>query len=193
MSDAALICGLTPDDVLKFWFQEAGPERWYARSDEFDLLIIDRFQDLILAVSEMIDAKGVCAWQTEPKGALATVVTLDQFPRNIYRGSAQAFAFDDRALAAAKVSIEKHWDTEMPAPPRGFFYLPFMHSELLEDQQRCLELITKNNPEPESIRFAKDHLDIIKRFGRFPHRNALLARETTPDEQAFLDEGGFAG
>lgn len=193
MSKAVEICGLTPDEVLKFWFQEAGPERWYTKSDEFDQQIIDRFQDLVLALAEMIDAQGVCDWQTEPKGALATVITLDQFPRNIYRGSPLSFSFDGRALGAAKMSIEKHWDTEMPVPPRGFFYLPFMHSEELADQQRCVDLITKNNPEPQSIRFAQEHLDIIKRFGRFPHRNVLLARETTPEEQLFLDEGGFAG
>ena len=117
---------------------------------------------------------------------------LDQFPRNMFRGSARSFATDRQALAIAKASIARGFDQAMPMPQRQFFYLPLMHSEERADQERCVTLYRALG-DADLLKWAELHADIIRRFGRFPHRNALLGRSTTPEEQAFLDEGGFAG
>lgn len=129
-------------------------------------------------------------WLETAEGALALMVLLDQFPRNMYRGTGHAFATDGLARAYARRAIDSGLDSQLSAQDRYFLYLPFEHSEHLGDQELAVELTAHD---AEQQRWAVVHREIIERFGRFPHRNACLGRKTTPDEQAFLDEGGFAG
>lgn len=177
----------SPADAVVFWF-EAGPERWFTRDEAFDASIRERF----LALHEAAAAGKLSACEQTPEGSLALLILLDQFPRNMFRGSARSFATDRQALAIAKASIARGFDQAMPMPQRQFFYLPLMHSEERADQERCVTLYRALG-DADLLKWAELHADIIRRFGRFPHRNALLGRSTTPEEQAFLDEGGFAG
>jgi uncharacterized protein (DUF924 family) len=176
-----------PADILSFW-RRAGPDRWFASDDAFDAKIRRRF----LAVHEAAAAGRFDAWEAEPDGAFALLLLLDQFPRNMFRGTARAFATDAPARASAERALQRGFDQRFALPERRFFYLPFMHSEALADQQRCLALCRLAD-DPEGVRYAEIHADIIRRFGRFPHRNAALGRPTSADEQAFLDNGGFDG
>ena len=178
---------LTPRDVLDFWF-EAGPDRWFRKDGQFDAEIARRFAALVEAARA-----GRCdRWTDSPEGSLALTVVLDQFPRNIHRGSPKAFASDPKALATAKGAIARGFDMELPADARQWLYMPFMHSEDLADQEMCVELCKRSGLE-DTLPYAVEHADIIRRFGRFPHRNAVLGRRTTEAEQGFLDGGGFAG
>lgn len=173
--------------VIDFWL-EAGPERWFNGGEAFDAECRERFLELHLAA-----ARGELAhWCDDAEGSLALLLLLDQMPRNVFRGSAHAYATDPMARSVAGNAIARGHDREYGVELRGFFYLPFMHSESLADQQRCVELFHEI-PESGSSRWATHHLKIVERFGRFPHRNRLLGRETTPEEQAWLDEGGFTG
>lgn len=176
-----------PDDILAFW-NALGPGGWYAVDDVVDAAIRDRFHPAWRA------ARGGAFrdWCTTPEGALAYLILTDQFPRNMFRGSARAFAADRLARAAADRALARGFDGAVAKAERGFFYLPFMHSEDLADQERCVALYRAADI-PEGLRFAHSHADIIRRFGRFPHRNAALGRATTQEEKAFLDAGGFAG
>ena len=175
-----------PDTVLAFW-REAGPDRWFTKDDAFDAEIRDKF----LATYEAASVGQLDHWSATAEGALALVIVLDQFPRNMFRGSARTFAADGRARAAANIALKRGYDQDLPAGDRGFLFLPFMHSEELADQLRCVELYRAAGD--ADLKYAEEHRDIIRRFGRFPHRNAVLGRETTPEEQAFLDGGGFKG
>jgi uncharacterized protein (DUF924 family) len=131
-------------------------------------------------------------WEQSAEGALALLILLDQFPRNMFRSKARAFATDPLARAITAGAIVRGFDSQVPKELRNFFYLPFEHSENLADQERCIAL-NKAGGDQENLKWAEIHADIIRRFGRFPHRNAVLGRSTTPEEQAFLDTGGFAG
>lgn len=174
-------------DVLTFWF-EAGPERWYTKDTGFDEEIRERF----LALHEQAAEGGLTAWEQVPKAALALIILLDQFPRNMFRGTPRSFATDPLARDVAGRAILRGFDRTVEPIERQFFYLPLMHSEELADQDHCLALYKANGP-AEGLPFAEEHRAIIIRFGRFPHRNPLLGRAMTEDEQRFLDEGGFAG
>lgn len=176
-----------PDDVVAFWI-EAGPKRWFEKDDAFDAEIRSRF----LAAYQAAAAGALAGWADTPDGALALLIVLDQFPRNLFRGSAQSFATDRAALAIAKAAIARGFDQAEAMPQRQFFYLPLMHSEDLADQERCVALYRALG-DPDLLKWADLHADIIRRFGRFPHRNVMLGRATSPEEQAFLDSGGFAG
>jgi len=177
----------TPDDILSFWTQ-AGPKRWYAKDEAFDAAIRDRFEaDHHRAARGEFDG-----WAETAEGALALLILLDQFPRNLYRGSAHAFATDPKARAVARAAAAKGWHLAVAPQMRQFMLLPFEHSEDLADQDRGLALAGEV-ADPEVTKWIVIHRDIIVRFGRFPHRNAMLGRATTPAEQAFLDEGGFGG
>jgi uncharacterized protein (DUF924 family) len=178
--------GIPPDAVLRFW-EEAGPKRWFARDPVFDADFRERF----LGAHEAAASGALDHWLASAEGALALVLLLDQFPRNAFRGSARMYATDALARAAADAAIRAGFDRTVPQPLRPFFYLPFMHSEALEDLERCVAL--NEQVGGESLRFARNHRDIVARFGRFPHRNAILARTSTPEEERFLQEGGFAG
>jgi uncharacterized protein (DUF924 family) len=174
-------------DVLAFW-RDAGPDKWFSKSDDFDRAIRDNF----LPTYEAAAAGRLHDWEQTPEGALALVIVLDQFPRNMFRDSPRAFAADPLALDTAKRVIAKGFDQTVDPELRAFFYLPLMHSEELHDQERCVDLCRALGNE-DNLKYAELHADIIRRFGRFPHRNPVLGRDTTPDEKAFLDGGGFAG
>jgi len=174
-------------EVVSFW-QEAGPDRWFNKDTSFDQQIRERF----LATYEQAAAGRLSSWEEGAQSALALLILLDQFPRNMFRGDARAFATDPLARAIAAGAIIRGFDSQVPTELRGFFYLPFEHSEDLADQERCLSL-NKAAGDIDNLKWAEIHADIIRRFGRFPHRNAALGRDTTAEEQAFLDGGGFAG
>jgi uncharacterized protein (DUF924 family) len=184
---------ISAEDVLTFWFDEAGPKKWYAKDDEFDTLIRTKFSDLIVEIAEEVKRVGSSSWEGSARGALAAVTALDQFPRNIHRGSALSFSYDRIALEIAKRSIASGFDMEVEEYLRKGFYLPFTHSEDLDDQTLCVDYMANRTSDEESVRFAVLHLDVIRDFGCFPHRNDLLGRETTPEQRKFLDEGGFSG
>lgn len=172
--------------MLAFW-REAGPSRWFRKDPAFDRDFRDRFLNAhAAAVRGELDA-----WAATPDGALALCVLLDQFPRNAFRGTPRMFATDAQARAIAMIAIDAGFDDAVDAQLRQFFYLPLMHSEEIADQELCVEL---SRPlATDSHRYAVMHRDIIRRFGRFPHRNEIIGRESTPEELRFLAEGGFAG
>lgn len=172
-------------EIIRFW-REAGPQRWFRKDPAFDADFKARFE----AAHHAAATGALDHWASTPDGALALLILLDQLPRNAWRGSGHMFATDGKALAMARATIDAGFDRRVDEPLRAFFYLPFMHSESPADQERCVELCADL---PDNLRFAILHRDIILRFGRFPHRNAALGRTTTPEEQRFLDEGGFAG
>jgi uncharacterized protein (DUF924 family) len=174
-------------EVVSFW-RGAGPERWFDKDGAFDEEIRTRF----LATHEAAAAGKLSGWEQTALGALAMLILLDQFPRNMFRGEARTFATDPLARAIAAGGIVRGFDAQVPAELRGFFYLPFEHSEDIADQERGIAFY-KASGDADGLKWAEIHADIIRRFGRFPHRNAVLGRTTTPEEQAFLDSGGFAG
>jgi uncharacterized protein (DUF924 family) len=176
----------TPADILAFW-RAAGPDKWFEKNDAFDAEIRERFRDTYAAA-----AGRLAAWEEDAEGALALVIVLDQFPRNMFRGDARTYAADPLARAVAQRAIARGFDQTYVPPERQFFYLPFTHSENLADQERCVAL-NRAAADEEGTKWAELHADIIRRFGRFPHRNGALGRATTAEEQAFLDGGGFAG
>ena len=174
-------------NVIDFW-RAAGPAKWFVKDLTFDQEIITRFGDLPDEIAEGCHQD----WQESALGLLALILALDQFPRNIFRGTAKSFAFDGHALGLARRVIDQGLDDEIDVPLKQFFYLPFMHSEVLEDQKLCLTLYRKINDE-QGLDFAQQHFDIIERFGRFPHRNDILGRSSSEDEVLFLqsEHGGF--
>ena len=177
---------VTPADILAFW-RDAGPDRWYTPDDAFDAEVRRRYLDLWRQAA----AGELSSWETSDDGALALVIVLDQFPRNMFRGDARTYASDALACEVAQRAIDRGLGARIDPQLREFLYLPFMHSEYLADQLRCIELSRKAGL-AESAKWAEHHADIIRRFGRFPHRNRLLGRATTLEEQAFLDQGGFS-
>lgn len=176
----------TPAEVVSFW-RAAGPGLWFARNAPFDSEFTAKCHALHVAAAE----GELDAWSATPEGALALVILLDQFPRNAFRDTPRMFATDAQAVKVADAALAAGHDRAVEPELRTFFYLPYEHAEDLLLQERAVALF-----EPlggEVLHYAEVHRDIIRRFGRFPHRNAILGRDTTPEEQAFLDEGGFAG
>ena len=173
-------------DVLAFW-REAGPTRWFRKDAAFD----DQFRARFLGTHEAALRGELDDWAHDAGGTLALLILLDQFSRNAFRGTPRMFESDAKAREVARRALEAGFDAQVDEDLRNFFYLPFMHSELLTDQDLAVELTRKLGGEP--LRYAILHRDIIERFGRFPHRNPVLGRATTPEEQRFLDDGGFAG
>ena len=174
------------NEVVKFWM-DAGSGSWFRKDAAFD----DRFREKFAAAHEAAARGELDDWLSSGEGALALLILLDQYPRNSFRGTARMFATDDKALAVAKQAIADGFDLTSVPSLRLFFYTPFIHSERIENQDLALELYAPLGP--DTARHAHTHRDIIARFGRFPHRNRLLGRETTAMEQKLLDEGGFAG
>jgi uncharacterized protein (DUF924 family) len=178
---------VTPEDVLSFW-RNAGEKAWWTKDDAFDSEIRTRFLDVWTEAA----AGRLNGWQDSDEGTLALVIVLDQFPRNMFRNDSRAFSTDALACAVAHRAIAAGVDTRLPDDLRPFLYMPLMHSELLADQDRCVALFEQTG-NPDNLKFAIVHADIIRKFGRFPHRNGVLGRITSEDEQAFLDSGGFSG
>jgi uncharacterized protein (DUF924 family) len=183
-------------EVLDFWFgREGDPEygqfrnEWFRKDPEFDARVTARFADLY----EEAAAGELGSWRDNAESCLALVIVLDQFPRNMFRGDGRTHAEDDRALGASAYAVEHALDRELPAFQRMFLYMPFMHSENVADQRRSVELFERLAGEegaPDVVSYAVAHRDIVERFGRFPHRNEILGRETTPEEAAFLTTEG---
>ena len=178
---------VAPADILAFW-RDAGPERWYKRDDGFDAEVRRHY----LALWRQAAAGELASWEASDDGALALIIVLDQFPRNMFRGDAETYASDAQAREVAQRAVGRGVDARVEPALRQFLYLPFMHSEQLPDQLRCIELSRKAG-DAENLKWAEHHAGIIRRFGRFPHRNRILGRATTPDEQAFLEQDGFSG
>ena len=176
---------ITPSSVVAFW-KEAGPAKWYAKDEAFDREFRDAGRALHWAAArgELND------WIETAEGALALMILLDQYPRNSYRGTGHQFATDGLGLKFARQAVERDHHLTFEPDLRQFFVTPFEHSEDLADQDTAVALSTDM---PEVLKYAHIHRDIIVRFGRFPHRNSSLGRETTAEEQAFLDGGGFGG
>lgn len=176
---------MTPEDVISFWLDEVGEAGWYKVSAELDQTIRSRFG----ASCDKIDDL-VAAWPSGRETALALLILADQFPRNMFRGDARSFATDKLARRIADQAITAGHDMATPEPARQFFYMPFEHSEEMGDQNRAVALFEDRMP-GENLRHARLHRDVIRHFGRFPWRNDVLGRETTPQERKFLDAGGY--
>jgi uncharacterized protein (DUF924 family) len=179
--------GATPAEILAFW-REAGRDRWYRQDGAFD----DEVRRRYLALWHEAAAGKLASWEASDEGALALAIVLDQFPRNMFRGDPRTYSTDAMAREVASRAIDRGADARIDPALKEFLYLPFMHSEHLSDQLRCVDLFRKSG-DAENLKYAEGHADIVRRFGRFPHRNRLLDRRTTPEEQAFLEAGGFSG
>jgi uncharacterized protein (DUF924 family) len=180
-------------EVLDFWFGREGEpgygefrQAWFRKDPEFDRKVRDRFEDL----HEAAAAGELEGWREEARSCLALVILLDQFPRNMFRGDPKSYATDRMAQETAEYAVDRALDRELPAFQRMFLYMPFMHSEDLERQRRSVELFRALGGEDDATGYAVRHMEIIERFGRFPHRNEVLGRRTTPEEAEFLTQPG---
>jgi len=176
-----------PESVLDFWLGELDPEDWYSGEPELDEEIRERFGDLWQAAHD----GGLDHWVDGAAGTLAYLIVTDQFPRNLFRGQDKAFATDPKARAAARRALDEGWDMAVPVPERQFMYLPFEHSEEIEDQDLSVTLFADRIEDPESLLHARAHQSIIARFGRFPFRNTALSRETSSEEAEFMQQGAY--
>ena len=165
-----------PAIVLDFWFSQENKTKWYVKDEKFDKQIETNFAALL----EKASLKQLKSWQETPNGSLALIILLDQFSRNIYRNTPKSFVFDKQAIMEAKLAIDKGFDLQVDEDKRAFMYMPFMHSENLQDQEDGIEHFV-------NVKYAIEHKDIIQRFGRFPHRNKILGRESTKEELYFLE------
>lgn len=171
-------------ELTAFWFSDAARPYWFDASPAFDNSVRERFQ----AVWPEAVAGALSGWEESPEGALALVLALDQAPRNMFRNDPRAFSTDAQARAAAGRALDRGFDLPLEPERRMFLYLPLMHNEDLADQERCLALMERRVGLPDPVLAARSHRDIIARFGRFPHRNAVLGRPSTPEEMRFLAE-----
>jgi uncharacterized protein (DUF924 family) len=181
----------SPAEIVGFW-REAGSGKWYRKDPAFDAVLRARFEQAHFAAAR----REHDAWADTAEGSLALILLFDQFSRNFWRGSAHAYATDSLARLFAKRAIEARQDREIAGDIRGFFYSPLHHSEDLAEQDlgvRLVEAWAEQGGDQNLLRWMRTHRDIVARFGRFPHRNAALGRETTAEERAFLESGGFAG
>lgn len=180
----------TAEEVTSFWLEEVGPKGWYQVSAAVDGKIRARFAPTWRAAR----AGQLDPWLARPNSALALVITLDQFPRNMFRGGRRAFSSDCKALSLAKTAIDLGHDLRVPEPERQFFYLPLMHSESLVDQDRCVRLVLTRMPKTgaQTLAHAREHRNVIRRFSRFPYRNDALGRASTMEEKTYLADGGYA-
>jgi uncharacterized protein (DUF924 family) len=169
------------EDVIDFWFGELTFKEWFGSSPELDARIRDRFAATHAAVA----AGETFRWRATPEGRLAEVLVLDQFSRQIFRGSGRAFAYDGIALVLAQEAVAQRADEQLPGPKKNFLYMPYMHSESLVVHEESQRLFAATGDE-NAIKFEGMHLAVVKRFGRFPKRNALLGRESTPEELAYI-------
>ncbi len=177
---------MEPERVLRFWFEETPPRRWFTKDPEFDRCVRDRFGE----ASRRAITGDWKNWESQPDDALALVLLLDQFPRQIWRDTPMAFAGDERALALSRGAVANGWVAAEPERTRRQFWLmPWMHSEDLAVQEAAIPLFERFT-DPRTLEFARRHRDVIARFGRFPHRNTILGRASTAEELAFLETPG---
>ena len=179
-----------PREILDFWIDEVGPDGWYKSTEELDARIQEQFGE----TWEKAASGDLAAWACDPENALPLIILLDQFPRNMFRGSDKAFCTDRKALCVAKKAIDRGFDLRTPEPQRQFFYMPLMHSESLTDQERCVRLMATRLKETGAINLvhARVHREVIRQFGRFPYRNDALSRPPTVQEAAYLENGGYS-
>ena len=180
---------MNPEFILNFWLDEVGPDYWYISDESLDGLIEQKFKETL----QDILSGGHSLWLTYPSGALAYIIVLDQFSRNIFRGSKSSFAADRAAVAASKQSIKYEFDLKIDEPARQFFYMPLMHSENLYDQEKCIRQILQKLPLSghNLLKHARAHRELIRSYGRFPNRNNQLGRRNTIFEQEYFDHGGY--
>lgn len=172
-------------DILSFWFDETAPQLWFQVNEEFDAVIRDRY----MAAYDLVRLGGCDHWQGTPDGCLALCLLYDQFPRNMFRGTSRSYESDKMAIVIAKLAVSKGFDQVLLPIRRRFVYLPFQHSEQLNDQKKSVALFEKiRSEDPVSYEYALRHQKVIERFGRFPHRNILLHRTSTDEELAFLSQ-----
>ena len=172
-------------DVLAFWFGTVKPEQRFAKDETLDAEIGQRFGDLHARLSRHVPE----SWLDNPEDLLAAVIVLDQFSRNLYRTDSRAYASDPVALNLARLALRRGYDELLGPDERQFLYMPFMHSEDADDQDRCVELMEESG-NAEATDYARRHKAIIERFGRFPHRNMVLGRESSAEEAEFLTQPG---
>ena len=184
--------GAKPDEVhekasavLHFWFDEVSPDKWYAKDEALDRMITERFG----AMRDHVLATMAAGWRDDPDNLLAAVILLDQFSRNIHRGTAAAFAADALALKLTERAIILAWDDRLPAERRAFLYMPMMHAENRTTQAKSVAWFERLG-NAENAKFALEHAEVIERFGRFPSRNAARGRESTPEELDYLSQPG---
>ena len=180
---------MTPEKVLSFWLDETDPKQWYNSPKSLDNAILHEFYPTWASI---MDGK-FGMWLTYPSGSLAYILVLDQFSRNMFRGTSKAFSSDLVALAAAKQAIKHKFDLAIDEPGRQFFYLPLMHSESLQDQERCIRLMHERMPLEgmNNLLHARAHREVIRKFGRFPTRNEALSRKNTAHEADYMKNGGY--
>jgi uncharacterized protein (DUF924 family) len=180
---------MTPEKVLSFWLDETDPKQWYNSPKSLDNEILQEFYSTWVSI---MDGK-FGMWLTYPSGSLAYILVLDQFSRNMFRGTSKAFSSDFIALAAAKQAIKHKFDLAIDEPGRQFFYLPLMHSESLQDQERCIRLMHERMPLEgmNNLLHARAHREVIRKFGRFPTRNEALSRKNTAHEADYMKNGGY--
>jgi uncharacterized protein (DUF924 family) len=174
-------------EILHFWFEEAEPRQWFQKNADFDAQIAERFLSVYKLARD-----GLCdSWRQDAEGSLALCIALDQFPRNMFRDSPEAFATDEKALLVAKNAVAKGFDQALPVQKRRFLYLPYEHSEDMADQKKSVEFFARIQAEdPVGYDYALRHFKVIEQFGRFPHRNKALGRENTPEEDEYLKQPG---
>jgi len=173
-------------DILSFWFEEAGRKKWFAADDAFDAEIRARFE----TISMRLAARASLSFD-DPHMGLAMIIALDQFSRNMYRGTAAAFAWDDKALSCAETMTDKGWDLKLDQTERSFVYMPYMHAENKGMQAKSVDLIDRYLDDENTLFHARAHQKLIEEFGRFPYRNDILNRPTTSQEQAYLASGAY--
>ncbi len=178
-------------DILEFWFAPESRPFWYVAQDAFDATIRAKFEQDALDLASALQTGKSHKWEETPETHLALIIAMDQFPRNMFRGTIAAYGWDHLALALAKRLVENGGDLKLDMERRIFAYLPFMHSETLADQDRCVALIESRLNDADNLHHANEHRKLIARFGRFPHRNYVLDRASTPEEDIFLNEGGY--
>lgn len=180
---------ITPKEIIDFWFSDKVKKRWFSSTPEFDKRLTEKYE----AVWEKASSGGLDEWSDDPDGCLALLIILDQFPLNMFRGQAKSFKTERRSVEIARNAVKKELDQKIYKDKLAFLYMPFMHSEDLADQDMSVKLYRENNLEA-NIAFAEHHREIIRRFGRFPHRNRILGRESSADETRYLaSENAFTG
>lgn len=173
---------ISPRHVIEFWYSEKMRQRWFSSTPELDAEIRSKYENLWLQAGkgELDD------WKASPEGCLALVVVLDQFPLNMFRGEAKSFSTGQKAVACSKYCLSQGYDRKIPRDRVAFLYMPLMHSENLADQDLAVKLFEQANL-PHNLRFARHHRELIKRFGRFPHRNPILGRDSSAEEIEYLN------